>query len=70
MPSFGPKPHGKTLDRQDRRFCGAFHALAINDGGGHAPFAFAMLPALPIQHVKDANERAVVASQIERIDKR
>ena len=51
-------------------FFGALHALAIDDGGGRAGFAFAVLPALQIQRVMDAIERSVVAPQIEIVEQR
>ena len=44
--------------------------LAIDDGGGGTGLSFALLAALHIQGMMDAIERAVVAPQVEIIEKR
>src|SRR6516162_2519129 len=50
-------------------FFSALHALAIDDGGGRAGFSFALLPTRHIKHVMDAIQRAVVAPQVEIVEK-
>ncbi len=43
--------------------------LAIDDGGGRAGFSFALLPTRHIKRVMDAIQRAVVAPQVEIVEK-
>ena len=50
-------------------FFGAFHALAIDDGGGGAALAFILFAALHKEHIMDASERAVIAPQIEIVER-
>src|SRR5258708_17418275 len=50
-------------------FFSALHALAIDDGGGRAGFSFALLPTRHIKRVMDAIQRAVVAPQVEIVEK-
>src|SRR5262249_16756414 len=50
-------------------FFSALHALAIDDGGGRAGFSFALLPTRHIKHVMDAIQRAVIAPQVEIVEK-
>src|ERR1035441_10499150 len=59
--------HHSHADRYKPPFFGAYHALAVDDGGGRACLATVMLPALHIKHMMDAIERAVVAPQVEII---
>jgi aspartate/glutamate racemase len=47
----------------------ALHALAIDDGGGRAGFSFALLPTRHMKRVMDAIQRAVVAPQVEIVEK-
>src|SRR5271154_2593601 len=70
---------GRSVDSLERRWChcprrsphsiffGAFYALAVDDGGGRAGVAFALLATLDIKRVVDAIERAVVTPQVEII---
>jgi hypothetical protein len=73
---------GRSVDSLERRWChcprrsphsiffGAFHALAIDDGGGGTGLSFDSLPTFRIKRVVDAIQRAVVAPQVEIIKKR
>src|SRR5262245_35005725 len=56
-------------DRCRPPFFSALHALAIDDGGGRAGFSFALLPTRHIKRVMDAIQRAVVAPQVEIVEK-
>src|SRR5262249_5111207 len=56
-------------DRCSPPFFSALHALAIDDGGGRAGFSFALLPTRHIKRVMDAIQRAVVAPQVEIVEK-
>jgi hypothetical protein len=47
------------IDRNPALFR-AFHALAIDDGGGRTGFSFRQVPALSIERVVETIERAVV----------
>src|SRR5579872_710338 len=51
-------------------FFRAFHALAVDDGGGGTGVAFALFPALHILRVMDAIERSVVAPQLKIVEQR
>jgi len=46
-------------------FFRAFHALAVDDGGGRAGFPFGQFPTLDVELVVDAIERAVVVPAAE-----
>src|SRR4029077_357939 len=63
-------PHHSHADRCKPPFFSAFHALAIDDGGGGAGLSSALLPTFHIKRVVDAIQRAVVAPQVEIIKKR
>src|SRR5262249_5015444 len=53
----------------DRCSPSALHSLAIDDGGGRAGFSFALLPTRHLKHVMDAIQRAVIAPQVEIVEK-
>src|SRR5215510_7004086 len=62
-------PRHSHADRCSPPFFSALHALAIDDGGGRAGFSFPLLPTRHIKHVMDAIQRAVVAPQVEIVEK-
>src|SRR5260221_11811940 len=66
--TFLPARHSNA-DRCSPPFFSALHALAMDDGGGGAGFSFALLPTRHIKRVMDAIQRAVVAPQVEIVEK-
>src|SRR5947209_20330006 len=66
---FFPLTFLPASDRCKPPFFSALHALAIDDGGGRAGFSFALLPTRHIKRVMDAIQRAVVAPQVEIVEK-
>jgi len=52
-------PASYPADRCGPPFFGAFHALAVDDGGGRARVALLLLTALLIERVMDAIQCAV-----------
>src|SRR5438128_8320696 len=62
-------PRHSHADRCKPPFFSALHALAIDDGGGRAGFSFALLSTRHIKRVMDAIQRAVVAPQVEIVEK-
>src|SRR3982074_2623488 len=52
-------------DQCTRPFLCAFHALAVDDGGGWTGFPLRSFATLFIEHVVDSFQRAVICPQIE-----
>ena len=60
-------PASKPCGSMRSPFFGAFHALAVDDAGGGARFARRFFPALDVERMMNAIERAVPAPQAEVI---
>ncbi len=65
MQSFGPKPHGKTLDRQDSRFISSFDALTVDDGNGWTGGAASLFSTQDVELMMKAQQRAVIVPKFE-----
>src|SRR5882672_1017788 len=52
-------PHHSHADRCKPPFFGAFHALAIDNGGGGAGFSFRLLAACDVERVMNAIQHTI-----------
>src|SRR5713226_3891032 len=58
-------PHRTRADQCTPPFFCAFHALAVDDGGGRTGFPLLSFATLFIERVVDSSQRAVICPQIE-----